>query len=168
MASPAATRGQTGAGERMVSASSATRLVLLLLALWSILFGLTLTFAQGASPLGGSGGDEAARRLLGVHVLALAPVYGLLGWNPRKYGSLLWLPYVTQFGIVVATLFDLVDNNLDFGDAGLPLVVSIIFFILLGYLWWAARRPPLQRPAPLPRSEPAPPPPSTGSPPMGR
>lgn len=158
MTTPAAKR-QVSVQERLVPASGATRLVLLLLALWTAFFGLTLTFFQGAGTvaLSGSAEDEAARRLLGVHALALAPVYALLGWNPRKYGALLWLPYVTQFGIVAAILFDLVNNNLDFGDAGLPLVVSIIFLVLLAYLWRAGRRPAAEErvtPAAAPTSPP--------------
>ena len=146
MALPPAAKGQAGAPERMVSASSATRLVLLLLALWTAYSGLALTFFQGNASiaLGGGIGDDATRRLLGIHILALAPVYALLGWNPRKYGILLWLPYVTQFGIVAVTLFDLT-KHLKFEDAGASLVVSLIFLVLLFYLWYAGRRPLAER-----------------------
>ena len=158
MASASATRGQTGAPERMISASAATRVVLLLLALWTAYSGLALTFLQGDASIALGGGiqGDAARRLLGIHILALAPVYALLGWNPRKYGILLWLPYVTQFGIVAVTLFDLT-KHLKFEDAGASLVVSVIFLVLLFYLWYAGRRPLAERrlPAATPTAPPS-------------
>ncbi len=146
----APTKGQAGAQERMVSASAATRLVLLLLALWTAYSGVALTLFPGSSSVALGGGIEgdAAQRLLGIHALALSPVYALLGWNPRKYGVLLWLPYLTQLGIVVVTLFDVVDENLDGGDALASLLVSGIFLALLVYLWWAGRRPLAERKAP--------------------
>lgn len=138
--------------EAVVSAQGALRLLLALLALWTVLSGLALTFFQGASAatIGGGldGGEgQAAQRLLGVHLLVLAPIYGLLAWDPPRYRLLLWVPFVAQGGVVAATAFDIATGDRDWVDGTLPLVVATTFFALLVYVWWAARQPePMQAP----------------------
>jgi hypothetical protein len=118
----------------MVSVGAARRLVLLLLAFWTAVWGSSLILAANAASLSAGIEEHAAQRLLGVHVLILAPVYALLGWNPSKYRVFLWVPYASQAGITVVTLFN-------FKDAVLPFVVAVIFLALLVFLWQAGRKP---------------------------
>lgn len=136
----------------VISAESAQRLVLVLLALWTLLSGLALTFFQDASEAtigGGLEGGEgaAAQRLLGVHLLVLAPVYGLIAWEPKRFRLLLWIPYFAQGGVVAATLYDIMTGDRDFTDGALPLIVAIIFFVLLLYVTFAARQPEAEKEA---------------------
>ncbi len=121
-------------GGAVVSVGAARRLVLLLLAFWTAVWGFSLLLAANAGSLSAGIEEHAAQRLLGVHVLILAPVYALLGWNPTKYRVFLWVPYATQAGITVVTLFNL-------KDAVLPFVVAVIFLVLLAFLWQAGRKP---------------------------
>jgi len=152
-----------------INAQSALRLILLLLTMWTLLSGLALTFFQGASgaTIGGGlegGQGDAAQRLLGVHLLVLAPVYGLIAWQPERYRLIGWLPYAVQGGVVLVTLFDIVTGKRGIQDAALPLFVALVFLVLLVYFWRAARldepmaetstATPASLPAPAP-SEPA-------------
>ncbi|MCH7512082.1 MAG: hypothetical protein IIB19_06930 [Chloroflexi bacterium] len=130
----------------VISARSALRLVIGLLAMWTLLSGLTLTFFQDASAatIGGGleGGEgEAAQRLLGVHLLVLAPIYVLLAWDPRRFRLLLWVPYAAQGGVVAATVFDLLTTSRDLRDGALPLIIATIFLVLLVYVWRAGKLP---------------------------
>jgi hypothetical protein len=118
----------------VVSVGSARRLVLILLAFWTAIWGLTLILSADAGTLTAGIEQHAAQRLLGVHILILAPVYALLGWNPTKYRVFFWVPYATQTAIVAVTLFS-------FKDAVLPFVVAAIFLALLLFLWQAGRKP---------------------------
>ena len=139
----------------VLNARGAMRALLVLLAIWSIFSGLALVFFQGAAAatIGGGleGGEgEAAQRLLGVHLLVLGPLYALLAWEPQRYRWLLWIPYVAQGGVVVATAFDIVTGDRDFTDGALPLIVAGIFLALLIYVWAMGRTPePAEQPAPL-------------------
>ena len=130
----------------VISARSTLRLVIGLLAMWTLLSGLALTFFQDASAatIGGGlkGGEgEAAQRLLGVHLLVLAPIYGLLAWDPRRFRLLLWVPYAAQGGVVAATAFDLIATSRKLQDGALPLIVATIFLVLLVYVWRAGKLP---------------------------
>ncbi len=142
--SPPATQQEPEAA--VISAESALRLVLVLLALWTVLSGLALTFFQDASDAtigGGLEGGEgaAAQRLLGVHLLVLAPIYGMLAWEPRRFRLLMWVPYAAQGGVVAATFYDIVTTERDVLDGALPLIVAALFFILLLYVTFARRQP---------------------------
>ena len=124
----------------VVSVATARRLVLYLLAFWTAIWGLSLVFAAGAGSLGAGIDEEAAQRLLGVHVLILAPLYGLIAWNPTKYRAFLWVPYVSQAGITLVTLFDILAGNRKSAEGVLPLVLAVIFLALLVFLWQASRK----------------------------
>ncbi len=128
--------------EGAISIALAQRLVVFLLAAWNVFAGLSLAVFQGASSasLGAGIKDAAAQRLIGVHMLILAPVFFMLAWKPQKYGAFMWLAYVSQAAIAAATAYDLVAGNRDVGDGALPLVVALIFLVLLVYLWAAGRR----------------------------
>jgi hypothetical protein len=121
-------------GGAVVSVASARRLVLILLAFWTAVWGFSLLLGANTASLSAGIEEHAAQRLLGIHVLILAPVYALLGWNPSKYRVFLWVPYATQAGITVITLFN-------FKHAVLPFVVAVIFLALLVFLWQAGRKP---------------------------
>lgn len=130
----------------VLNAQGALRALLVLLAIWSAFSGLTLVFFQDASAAtigggleGGEGG--AAQRLLGVHLLVLAPLYGLIAWDPKRYRLLLWVPYLAQGGVVLATGFDILTGDRDFSDGALPLIVAAIFLALLIYVWAMGREP---------------------------
>ena len=132
--------------EAVISAQSMLRLLLVLLATWTLFSALALIFFQesaGATIGGGLGGGEgaAAQRLLGVHLLVLAPIYALLAWEPRRFRLLLWVPYAAQGGVVAATCYDIITNKRDFSDGALPLIVASVFLVLLVYVWRAGRRP---------------------------
>ena len=143
-------RGPTAKG--VINAESAQRMVLVLLALWTLISALALTFFQSASAatIGGGlhgGQGAAAQRLLGVHLLVLAPLYGLLAWEPRRFRLLLWVPYAAQTGVVAATIFDIATRDRSFADAALPLIVAIVFLALLLYVTFAGRNA-IEEPAP--------------------
>ena len=129
----------------VISATGALRLLLLLLAVWTAFSGLSMAVFQGinAATLAGGLEDEAAQRLLGVHLLALTPVYLLLAWRPREYRLLLWLPYTVQVGVIIVTAYDVIAGNRDMEDGALPLVVAGIFLALLVYVWVTGRRAPI-------------------------
>ena len=132
--------------EAVISAHGAMRVLLVTLAVWTLFSGVVLVLFQESAAAtigGGLGGDEgeAAQRLLGVHLIALAAVYGLLAYQPKVYRHLLWLPYGAQAGVVAVTAFDIVTNRRDFSDGVLPFVIAAIFLVLLLYVWRSARRP---------------------------
>jgi hypothetical protein len=133
-ATPSARPEATSAGGAVVSVVAARRLVLVLLAFWTAIWGLSLLLSADAGSLTAGIEQHAAQRLLGVHILILAPVYALLGWNPTKYRVFLWVPYASQAGIALVTLFNL-------KHAVLPFVVAVIFLALLAFLWQAGRKP---------------------------
>ena len=128
------------------------RLLLGLLAVWTFFSGLALIFfhSNAGATIGGGEG-AAAQRLLGVHLLVLAPIYALIAIYPKRYRVFLWVPYAAQGGVVAVTLFDIVTGKRDFLDGALPLIVASIFLVLLVYVWQAARRPELE-PGVLPES----------------
>ena len=131
----------------MINAQSALRLLLVLLAIWTLFSGLALVFFQGGADAtigGGLGGGEgsAAQRLLGVHLLVLAGIYGLIVWRPQEYDSLMWVPYAAQAGVVIVTFFDIITNKRDFTDGALPLIVAAVFLVLFLYVWRAGRQQP--------------------------
>lgn len=143
---PALPNAAEEAPEAVISAQSALRLLLLLLTVWTFFSGLALVlFQSGAAATigGGLGGGEgaAAQRLIGIHLLVLAPIYGLLAWEPRRYRLLLWVPYVAQGGVVAVTVFDILADNRDFSDGILPLIIAATFLVLLVGVWRAGRLP---------------------------
>jgi hypothetical protein len=112
----------------VVSAYGAFRLLLGLLAAWSFFAGFALLI--GALPLGD---DQLGERVVGAHMIVLSPVYGLLAWRRSAYRLFIWVPYAAQAAIVLPGLWEFVVNQN--GDGGVLLIVSIIFLVLLIYLW---------------------------------
>lgn len=117
----------------VVSAYGAFRLLLALLAVWSFFAGFSL-LTQGLGQL--SFGDEntAAQRVIGAHMIVLAPVYALIAWRRSEYRLFTWMPYAGQLAIIIPALWELLLGDHDI-DGALLLVVSIIFLVLLVYVW---------------------------------
>ena len=122
----------------MISADRALQVILILLTLWTVFSGIALLFfPDNAEATIGGGQGPAAQRLLGVHVLVLAVVYGLLAWKREDYRVLLWVPYAVQAAVVVITVLNIVTGDLDFLDGLLPLAVAATFLTLLILIWRA-------------------------------
>jgi hypothetical protein len=119
----------------MISAYGAFRLLMFALAAWSAFAGFVLvTQAFGGFALDS---DDAAERIVGAHMIVLAPVYALIAWRRQAYRLFLWLPYAAQAAIVLPLLWELLtDQDL---EGGVLLVVSLIFLAMLTYVWLNAR-----------------------------
>ena len=129
---------ETPAG--MINADRALQLLLILLTIWTAFSGLVLLFfPDSAEATIGGGQGEAAQRLLGVHVLVLAPIYGLLAWNRERYQTFLWIPYVVLTAVIAVTALNMVTGDVDFVDGLLPLTVSATFLTLLVFVWRTGR-----------------------------
>lgn len=125
-----------------VSTELLNRIVILLVAAWDALAGLVLVAFHGASTgaLGAGVEDEAGQRLLGAHLVLLAAVYLMLAWRPRQYAALLWLPFAGQAIVVLVVGYNMLKGDTDFGDGILAFAVSLIFVVLLGFLWVTEQR----------------------------
>jgi hypothetical protein len=115
----------------VVSAYGAFRLLLGLLAVWSFFAGFALVI--GALSFGD---DTLAERVIGAHMIVLSPIYGLLAWRRTEYRYFIWVPYAGQAAIVLPSLWEIVINQ--HLEGALVLVVSIIFLVLLVYVWWSS------------------------------
>ncbi len=121
----------------VISAYGAFRVLLVLLAAWNFFAGFSL-LTQGVGALS-FGGGPAAERVVGAQMLVLVPVYGVLAWRRDDYRLLLWLPYAAQLAIIAPTLYDLtIGHNGRFQNSALIFIVSLIFLILLVYVWWSS------------------------------
>jgi hypothetical protein len=116
----------------VVSAYGAFRVQLVHLAAWSFFAGFSL-LTQGLGQLSFGGQDDAAERVVGAQMILLAPVYGLIAWRRSEYRLLIWIPYAAQLAIVLPGLWELLTDGET--DGALLLIVSIIFLILLIYVW---------------------------------
>lgn len=120
----------------MISANTALRVILILLTIWTAFSGLALIFFPGSADATIAGGQgDAAKRLLGVHVLVLALVYGLLAWRRERYNNLLWVPYVVQTAVILVTLVNMIAGDSGVADGLLPLTVAGVFLALLVFVW---------------------------------
>jgi hypothetical protein len=125
----------------VVSAYGAFRLLLGLLGVWSFFAGFALLI--GAMSFGD---DAVAGRVIGAHMIVLAPVYGLLAWRRTEYRLFIWIPYAAQAAIVLPALWEiLVNQNV---EGALLMIISIIFLVLLVYLWWSSHPLGFFQPAP--------------------
>lgn len=114
----------------LVSAYGTYRVVMALLALWSFFAGFSLlTHGVGALTFGDDGGGG---RAAGGFMIVLAPVYALLAWRRREYRMLAWLPYAAQLAVMAPVLWE------RDGDGVLLFIVSLIFLVLLVYVWWSS------------------------------
>jgi hypothetical protein len=118
------------------------RLIIGLIALWSLIEGIVLVGFQGAASgaLGAGIVDDAGQRLVGAHLLVLAPVYLLIAWRLERYESLIWLPFAGQLAVVLSVGYAIVSGETSFGDGILAATLSAIFVGLLAFVWVTEQR----------------------------
>jgi len=117
----------------VVPATGVYRVVIILLAVWTIFAGLALA-TQGV-PAISLGGDNAAERMLGAQMLVFVPIYGLIIWRPDEHRHLRWVPYAAQLAVVVPFLWDaLITTDHDFFDGTLLFIGSAVFLGVLIYV----------------------------------
>jgi hypothetical protein len=121
----------------VVSAYGAFRLLLVLLAAWTVFAGFSL-LTQSISALTFGADDSATERVAGAYMLILAPVYGMLAWRRDDFRLLLWIPYAAQLAVIIPLLWAIFSGDGDANDGALMLVISIIFLVLLIYVWWSS------------------------------
>lgn len=133
---------ETPRPQTQVSTELIIRIVILLLAVWTAIAGVALLAFQGATTgaLGAGLEDEGAQRLLGGHLLILVPVYVFLAWRPERFLLLLWLPFAAQAVVVLVIGYNMLEGDTDVGDGILAFTVSLIFVVLLGFLWITDQR----------------------------
>ncbi len=133
-------------GELPTEAAISTRLLLrvivFLIALWSLFAGVMLTAFNGASSgaLGAGVADDAGQRLAGVHLLLLVPAYVMIAWQPERYGGLIWLPFFGQVAVASAVGYSIITSDTDFSDGILAVAVSLILGGLFGFVWISQQR----------------------------
>ena len=128
--------------EAMISTRLLTRIIIGLIAAWSLLAGIVLVGFQGvgSGALGAGVDDAAGQRLLGAHFLVLAPVYMMMALRPERYESLLWLPFGAQMAVVLGVSYGIVVGDTNFGDGILAVTVGAIFAGLLAFFWVTEQR----------------------------
>jgi hypothetical protein len=119
-----------------------TRIIILLIAIWSLVAGILLVFFHGTASgaLGAGVSDAAGQRLVGAHLLILVPVYLMIAWHPERYESLLWLPFAGQLIILLSVGYGIVSGDTKFADGAMALAVSAIFVGLLSFIWISEQR----------------------------
>jgi hypothetical protein len=133
---------QPGSRDVAISTRILTRVIILLVAVWSLLCGLVMVGFQGAGSgaLGAGVTDAAGQRLVGAHLLLLTPAYLLLAWRPDRYSAFLWLPFAGQLVVALTVGYSILTGDTDFGDGVLPVAVGGIFVVLLGFVWVSEQR----------------------------
>src|SRR5438128_3212775 len=123
----------------VISAYGAFRVLMVLLAIWTFFAGFSL-ITQGVGALSFGNSSASAERVVGAHMMMLAPVYGLLAWRREDYRLLIWIPYAAQLAIILPTVYDLfISRDRDFQDGALMLIVPLIFLVLLVYFWFSSK-----------------------------
>ena len=132
----------TSASDATISTRLLTRVIILLVAVWSMVAGVVLVGFHGASSgsLGAGVSDDAGQRLVGAHLLVLVPAYLLLAWRPGRYSSFLWLPFGAQLAVALTVGYSILNGETDFGDGILAFAVSAIFVALLAFVWVSEQR----------------------------
>ncbi|HLF76817.1 MAG TPA: hypothetical protein VJB57_04945 [Dehalococcoidia bacterium] len=125
-----------------ISTRLLSRVIIVLIAVWSLLEGTVLVgfHGVGSGALGAGVNDPAGQRLLGVHLLVLAPAYLLVAWRPERYQAFIWLPFAAQLAFAMAVAYAIVSSDTDFGDGILVVAVSAIFAGLLAFVWITEQR----------------------------
>lgn len=128
--------------DAFISTTVLTRILIALIAVWSLMAGLVLVFFQGtgSGALGAGVEDVAGQRLVGAQLIMLAPAYLLIAWRSERYKGLFWLPFASQLTVFFAVGYSILIGDVEFGDGMLPVVVSAIFIGLLGFVWISEQR----------------------------
>jgi hypothetical protein len=132
----------TPGSDPSISTAALMRVLIGLIAVWSLLAGIALVFFQGtgSGALGAGVSDPAGQRLLGAHLIILAPVYVVLAWRSERYRGLLWLPLVSQLAVFFSIGYSILSGETRFGDGIIAVAVSAIFIGLLGFVWISEQR----------------------------
>lgn len=133
--------------DHSISSGLLMRLIVFLIAVWSLVAGLALTMFHGSSAaaLGAGVADEAGQRLAGAHMLVLVPLYLLIAWRPQRYGSLLWLPFFAQAAVFLAVGYSMLGGETDVADGVLAVSVSGMLAGALGFVWISRQRSSAQQ-----------------------
>jgi hypothetical protein len=128
--------------DAMISTRLLTRLIILLIGIWSFAAGLVLLgFASsGGGALGAGIADPAGQRLVGVHLLLLTPVYALIVLRPERYQVLMWLPFAAQLALALTVAYNMLAGSTSVGDGILASAISAIFAGCLGFVWATEQR----------------------------
>jgi hypothetical protein len=128
--------------EAMISTRVLTRIIIGLIAVWSLAAGLVLVAFQGASSsaLGAGVADPAGQRLVGAHLLVLVPAYVFLIWRFEQHQALMWLPFAAQLAVVLAVGYSMLSGESEFGDGILAVAVSAMLACLFGFVWITEQR----------------------------
>jgi hypothetical protein len=125
-----------GRQEASISTALLLRIITALIAAWSLLAGIALVFFQGSSSgaLGAGVADVAGQRLLGAHLIVLAPVYAVIAWRHDQYKGLAWLPLASQLCVFLSVSYSIMAGDTEFGDAFVAVAVSAIFIGLFAFV----------------------------------
>lgn len=128
--------------EATISTRQLMRIIVFLIAVWSATAGIVLLAfpGAGAGALGAGIEDRAGQRLVGVHLLLLAPAYLLLAARLDRYQGFLWLPLAGQVALAMTVAYNIISGDTSFGDGALTTVISLIFAGLLGFVWITEQR----------------------------
>jgi len=128
--------------DTQISTRILTRIIVLLIAAWSLVYGMVLCFFHSASTgaLGAGVEDVAGQRLTGAHMLLLVPVYVMIAWRPERYPMLHWLPFGGQLAVFFAVGYSMLAGSIGVDDGILPVAVSSIFLGLLSFIWITEQR----------------------------
>ena len=128
--------------DTQISTRVLTRIIVGLIAAWSLVYGIVLAFFHDASTgaLGAGVEDVAGQRLVGAHMLLLVPVYMVIAWHPERYPMLHWLPFGGQLAVFFAVGYSMLSGTIGVSDGILPVAVSSIFLGLLAFIWITEQR----------------------------
>jgi hypothetical protein len=118
------------------------RIIVGLIAAWNVVAAALLLGLQGTGSraLGAGITDHAGQRLVGAHLLILAPAYILIAVRPQLYQGFLWLPLAGQLAIALTVGYSISAGDTDFGDGILAVAISAIFAGLLTFVWISEMR----------------------------
>ena len=125
-----------------IAANLRIRVLVSLIAAWSVVLGFALVASNGSDNGALSAGidDPAGRRLAGMLMLVLLPAYVLIVLRPRSYGVLLWLPICAQAGIAFSVAYSMLRGDSSFADSFLAMAVSGGLAGFLGFVLVSLQR----------------------------
>ena len=125
-----------------ISTRQLMRIIILLIAVWSLTAGaVLLAFPNaGSGALGAGIADRAGQRLVGVHLLLLAPVYLVIAARQDRYQGFIWLPIFGQVALALTIAYNIGSGDTSFSDGALSTVISLMLAGLLSFVWITEQR----------------------------